>query len=47
VPKRLASYEVTDSPDQFWDEQEILILREQAEAVFRYDPVFSSDPLAH
>ena len=31
---------------RFWDEMEIRLLRNEAEAVVLYDPVFPADPFA-
>jgi hypothetical protein len=33
--------------DGFWTNLEIRLLRSEAEAVVRYDPVFPADPFAH
>jgi hypothetical protein len=36
----------SEDPARFWDELEIRLLRSEAEAVVRYDPVFPDDSFA-
>jgi hypothetical protein len=43
---RLRTYRPSESPDQYWNELEIRLLRRETEAVIRYDPIFPTDPLA-
>ena len=44
---RFRSYRPNSDPNQFWEELEIQLLRDEAEAVVLYDPVFPADPFAH
>ena len=43
---RLREHQPSADPVQFWDELEIRVLRNEAEAVILYDPVFPDDPFA-
>lgn len=44
---RLRNRPPSENPSQFWDELEIRLLRNEAEAVIFYDPVFPADAFAH
>jgi WD40 repeat protein/tetratricopeptide (TPR) repeat protein len=41
------AYRPNESPERFWEELEIRLLRREAEAVILYDPIFPTDPFAH
>jgi tetratricopeptide (TPR) repeat protein len=43
---RFRTYQATEKPDTFWDELEIRLLRNEAEAVVLSDPVFPVDAFA-
>jgi hypothetical protein len=43
---RFRNYQPSADPNQFWEELEIRLLRNEAEAVVLYDPVFPADPFA-
>ena len=43
---RLRTYRANETPNAFWNELEIRLLRGEAESVLLYDPVFPSDPFA-
>ncbi len=43
---RFRTYKPNEKPVAFWDELEIRLLRNEAEAVILYDPVFPADPFA-
>jgi hypothetical protein len=43
---RLRDYRPSESPDRFWQEMVIRLLRSEAEAVILYDPIFPADPFA-
>jgi tetratricopeptide (TPR) repeat protein len=43
---RLREHQPSTDPAQFWDELAIRLLRSEAEALIRYDPVFPDDPFA-
>ncbi len=45
--KRLRTYKSPDLPNKFWNEQEIAILRREAESVLFLDPKFPVQPFAH
>jgi WD40 repeat protein len=42
--KQLRAFKSPDSPNKFWDEQSLAVLRQEAEAVVLYDPVFPRIP---
>ena len=44
---RFQTYKANEKPDAFWNELEIRLLRNEAEAVILYDPIFPADPFAH
>ena len=44
---RFRSYQPNADPNNFWNELEIRLLRNEAEAVVVYDPIFPADPFAH
>jgi WD40 repeat protein/serine/threonine protein kinase/tetratricopeptide (TPR) repeat protein len=44
---RFRTYRPNESPERYWEELEIRLLRREAEAVILYDPVFPTDPFAH
>jgi tetratricopeptide (TPR) repeat protein len=41
------TYRPNESPERYWEELEIRLLRREAEAVILYDPIFPTDPFAH
>ena len=43
---RFKTYRANQNPNAFWDELEIRVLRSEAEAIVRFDPVFPPDPFA-
>jgi len=43
---RVRTYKPTEKPAAFWEELEIRLLRNEAEAVILYDPIFPADPFA-
>ena len=43
---RFRTYRANENPNAFWDELEIRVLRNEAESLFLYDPVFPPDPFA-
>jgi WD40 repeat protein/tetratricopeptide (TPR) repeat protein len=45
--ERLCDYQPSGDSDQFGMELVIRLLRSEAEAVIRYDPIFPDDPFAH
>jgi tetratricopeptide (TPR) repeat protein len=45
--EKLRKGEPNADPGQFWQEMEIRLLRNEAEAVILYDPIFPADPFAH
>jgi len=44
--ERLQNRQPSTDPNQFWEELEIRLLSNEAEAVILYDPVFPADPFA-
>jgi tetratricopeptide (TPR) repeat protein len=44
---RFRDYRPDPTPKAFWDELEIRLLRNEAEAVILWDPIFPADPFAH
>ncbi len=44
---RFRTYQANEKPDAFWNELEIRLLRQEAEARILFDPVFPHDPFAH
>jgi tetratricopeptide (TPR) repeat protein len=44
---RLREHEPSTDPAQYWPEQEMRLLRREAEAVILYDPIFPADPFSH
>jgi serine/threonine protein kinase/WD40 repeat protein/Flp pilus assembly protein TadD len=44
---RFRNYQPNVDPSQFWEELEIRLLRDEAEAVVIYDPIFPGDPFVH
>jgi tetratricopeptide (TPR) repeat protein len=43
---KLREHRPNESPDRFWDDLTIRLLRSEAEAVILYDPAFPDDPFA-
>jgi WD40 repeat protein/serine/threonine protein kinase len=43
---RFRTYRANESPNAFWNELEIRVLRNEAESLLLYDPVFPPDPFA-
>jgi tetratricopeptide (TPR) repeat protein len=43
---RFRTYRGSESPNAFWNELEIRLLRREAEALIRWDPIFPTDPFA-
>ena len=43
---RLRNRQPSTDPNEFWEELEIRILRNEAEATILYDPIFPADPFA-
>jgi tetratricopeptide (TPR) repeat protein len=43
---RFRTYRGSESPNAVWDELEIRLLRREAEALIRFDPIFPADPFA-
>jgi len=44
---RFRTYRANEKPDAFWQELEIRLLRNEAEALILYDPIFPRDPFTH
>ena len=44
---QLRSHQPLTDPSHFWDEVEIRLLQNEAEATILYDPIFPADPFAH
>ncbi len=43
---RFHTCKANENPDSFWNELEVRLLRREAEAAIRFDPIFPSDPFA-